>query len=283
MKRFSSKLTAYFWLARLNRTVMVAVVTGAAAFVAGAGVLRSLWMTLAGWCLATGGFSMDFYADRNMDSAMRHRIHHNPLADGSLSPTTGLVFSLTFIAVSFVITVLSAPRALVPWSIVLLIIIGLALHLFETPVARALTLGLLQALYLFMGGAAGTLSRGLYLLAGTLFFAMLGGRGMVDIRDFLEDTVTDVQTMPKRFGMKRTVIFITICLHIAYLLSLAAYFTGEFTIVYLYFIMALIIIGLISTWLFATRPSPTLAYFLTPVFMMLQGTLLVLGMVLGSL
>lgn len=262
---------------------MVAVVTGAAAFVAGAGVLRSLWMTLAGWCLATGGFSMDFYADRNMDSAMRHRIHHNPLADGSLSPITGLVFSLTFIAVSFVITVLSAPRALVPWSIVLVIIIGLALHLFETPVARALTLGLLQALYLFMGGAAGTLSPGLYLLAGTLFFAMLGGRGMVDIRDFLEDTVTDVQTMPKRFGMKRTVIFITICLHIAYLLSLAAYFTGEFTIVYLYFIMALIIIGLISTWLFATRPSPTLAYFLTPVFMMLQGTLLVLGMVLGSL
>ncbi len=47
-----SKPMAFFWLLRLNRTVMVALITGAAAFVASAGVATSLWMTLAGWCLA---------------------------------------------------------------------------------------------------------------------------------------------------------------------------------------------------------------------------------------
>jgi len=76
-----SKPMAFFWLLRLNRTVMVATITGAAAFTAGAGVARSLWMTLAGWCLAVGGFSLDFYADRDLDiRGPRAEIRHNPLA-----------------------------------------------------------------------------------------------------------------------------------------------------------------------------------------------------------
>lgn len=53
-----SKPMALLWMLRPSRTVMVAMITGAAACVAGAGVLRSLWMTLAGWCLAAGGFSL---------------------------------------------------------------------------------------------------------------------------------------------------------------------------------------------------------------------------------
>ena len=45
-----SKPVAFFWLLRLNRTAMVAMITGASAFTAGAGPIRSLWMTLAAWC-----------------------------------------------------------------------------------------------------------------------------------------------------------------------------------------------------------------------------------------
>lgn len=48
--------------------MIVALITDAAAFTAGAGLTHSLWMTLAGWCLAVAGFSMDFYADRDLDS-----------------------------------------------------------------------------------------------------------------------------------------------------------------------------------------------------------------------
>jgi len=279
-----SKPIAFFRLLRLNRTVMVAMITGAAAFTADVGVVLSLWMTLAGWCLAVGGFSLDFYADRDLDiKGPRAEIRHNPLAAGLLSPRTGLAFSLTFIAASLVVTVLVAPWALLPWSIVLAVIVGLALHIFETPLSRALSLGLLQALYALMGGAAGHLSPGLVLLAGMFFFAMFGGRGMIDIRDFPQDAVTRVETLPKRYGVKRTAQFTAVCLLIAYALSLAAYYTGEFSTVYLYLDLAFIAVGLVCAWLFVTRPSPKLAYALTLVFMMGMGSLICLAMILGSL
>jgi 4-hydroxybenzoate polyprenyltransferase len=279
-----SKPIAFFWLFRLNRTVMVAMITGAAAFTAGAGLVRSLWMTVAGWCLAVGGFSLDFYADRDLDiTGPRAEIRHNPLADGSFSPLAGLTFSLTFVAVSFFVTLQVSPWALLPWGIILAVIVGLALHLFETPLARALTLGLLQALYLLMGGAASRLSPGLGLLAGMFFFAMFGGRGMIDIRDFPQDEATRVQTLPKRYGIKRTAQFTAVCLLISYALSLAAYLTGEFSTIYLYLDLAFIAIGLVCVWLFATRPSPKLAHILTIVFMMGEGSLICLAMILGSM
>lgn len=191
--RFSKPL-AFFWLLRLNRTVMVAMISGAAAFTANAGVTNAIWMTLAAWCLAVGGFSLDFYSDRDLDAeGPRAEMRHNPLTDGSLSPSIGLAFSITFIAISFAMTLLVAPWALLPWSIIVAIIVGLALHLFERPLTRTLTLGLLQGFYALMGGASGRLSPGLWLLAGMFFFAMFGGRGMIDIRDFPQDKVTRVQ------------------------------------------------------------------------------------------
>ena len=281
--RFSKPL-AFFWLLRLNRTVMVAMITGAAAFIADAGVTNALWMTLAGWCLAVGGFSLDFYADRDLDAeGPRAEMRHNPLTDGSLSPSTGLAFSITFIVISCVITLLVAPWALLPWGIILAIIVGLALHVFERPITRALTLGLLQGLYAIMGGVTGRLSPGLWLLAGMFFFAMFGGRGMIDIRDFPQDAVTRVQTLPKRYGVKRTAQFTAICLLIAYALSLAAYFTGEFSPIYLYLDLAFVAVGLVCAWLFVSRPSPRLAYTLTLVCMMGMGSLICLAMILGSM
>jgi len=275
---------AFFWLLRLNRTVMVATITGASAFAAGAGAVNSILMTVAGWCLAVGGFSLDFYADRDLDTeGPRAEIRHNPYTDGSLSIPAGLAFSLTFIAISLALIILTAPWALLPWSIILGVIVGLALHIFERPVARALTLGLLQGLYVFMGAAAGSLSPGLVLLAGMFFFAMFGGRGMIDIRDFPQDEATRVQTLPKRYGIKRTAQFTGVCLIISYIFSLAAYFTGEFSAIYLYLALVFTVVGLVCAWLFVTRPSPKLAYTLTLVFMMGMGSIICLAMILGSI
>jgi 4-hydroxybenzoate polyprenyltransferase len=134
-----------------------------------------------------------------------------------------------------------------------------------------------------MGGAASRFSPGLGLLAGMFFFAMFGGRGMIDIRDFPQDEATRVQTLPKRYGIKRTAQFTAVCLLISYALSLAAYLTGEFSTIYLYLDLAFIAIGLVCVWLFATRPSPKLAYILTIVFMMGEGSLICLAMILGSM
>ena len=274
----------FFWMLRLNRTVMVAMIAGSAAFVSGRDVADSLLITLAGWCLAVGGFSLDFYADRDLDiEGPRAEIRHNPLADGSLSPQIGLAFSIAFITVSLVVMAVLAPWALLPWGIILLVIIGLALHLFEHPVARALTLGLLQGLYMLMGGVAGSLSPGVLILAGMFFFAMFGGRGMIDIRDFPQDKVTRVMTFPKRYGIKRTAQFTGICLFICYALSLAAYFTGEFTSIYLYLDLVFIAVGIVCALLFMIRPSPELAFNLTLIFMMGMGTVICLAMILGSI
>jgi 4-hydroxybenzoate polyprenyltransferase len=209
-------------------------------------------------------------------------MRHNPLTDGSLSPRTGLVFSWSSIALSFLLTLLLSPWSLLPWGVVLAIVVGLALHLFETPLARALTLGLLQALYVLMGGMAGRLSPGLGFLAGMFFFAMFGGRGMIDIRDFPQDQVTRVQTLPKRYGIRRTAQLTALSLTVAYALSYAAYLTGEFSRIYLYLDLVFIIGGLACAWLFAARPSPKLAYALTLVFMMGMGSLICLAMILGS-
>ena len=115
------------------------------------------------------------------------------------------------------------------------------------------------------------------------FFAMFGGRGMIDIRDFPQDEPTRVQTLPKRYGVKRTAQFTAVCLLISYALSLAAYFTGEFNTIYLYLDIVFITVGLVCAWLIATRPSPRLAYTLTLVFMMGMGSLICLAMILGSM
>jgi 4-hydroxybenzoate polyprenyltransferase len=105
-----------FLLLRLNRTMMAAMITGAAAFTAGAGASRSLWMALAGWCLAVGGFSLDFYAERDLDATgPRAGVRHNLLADGSLSPRAGLALSLAFIAASSLLVSWVAPWTLLPW------------------------------------------------------------------------------------------------------------------------------------------------------------------------
>jgi 4-hydroxybenzoate polyprenyltransferase len=275
---------AFFWLLRLNRSAMVALITGAAAFAAGAGTARSLWMTLAGWCIAVGGFSLDFFADRDLDvTGPRPHTRHNPLADGSLPPSTGLAFSLSFIATGLLVTAVIAPWGLIPWLAVLAIVTGLALHLFEAPISRALTLGLLQGLYVLGGASAGSLSPALLLLAFMFFFAMFGGRGMIDIRDFAQDQATRVQTLPMRYGVKRTAQFTAISLLVSYALSLAAYFTGEFTVVYLYLALAFTAIGLVSACLFVRRPTPKVAYGLTLVFMMGMGSLICLAMILGSM
>jgi 4-hydroxybenzoate polyprenyltransferase len=275
---------AFFLLLRLNRTAMAAMIAGAAAFTAGAGASRSLWMTLAGWCLAVGGFSMDFYADRDLDATGPWAgVRHNPLADGSLSPRAGLAFSLAFLAVSFLLVLWVAPSSLLPWGLIVAVVAGLALHLFETPLGRAVTLGLLQGLYCVMGGTAGTLSLAVWLLAGMFFFAMLGGRGMIDIRDLPRDEMTPVQTLPKRYGMQRTAWFVAACLLFAGALSLAAYATGEFGPIYLYLDLAFLALIVAGSGVFVVRPTPRMAYILTLVMMMGAGTLICVAMVLGTL
>ena len=274
---------AYFWLFRLNRTVMVAFVAGTGAFAAGAGASRSLWMALVGWCLAVGGFSLDFYADREWDATgPRAGVRHNPLADGRISPRAGLTFSLAFMAASFLLCLWIAPLSLIPWAAIAAVIGGLALHYFETPVGRALTLGGLQGLYVIMGGAAGAFNATVWLLAALFFCAMVGGRGMIDIRDLAQDQVAQVDTLPGRYGVQRTAWFSAVCLLISAAISLAINWTGELGPLYLPLDLAFIAVVVGCAALFVARPAAKMAYALTLVCMMGAGTIICLAVILSS-
>jgi len=271
-------------LFRPARTPMVALITGTAAFASGAGLGRTLLVTLAGLLLAVGGFSLDFYADRHLDAAgPRARNRRNPLATGEVQPAAGLAFSLGFCAAGLILCGLVSPRSLVPGALVLLVVAGLALRWFDRPLARALTLGLLQALYVALGSLAGSPGILAVLLAALFFLAMFGGRGMIDIRDFPLDSRTSVQTLPKRLGIRRTAMLTAVCLHLAFAVSLAAWFVAELRPAYLYLDFAFVGVGLACAWWFALRPSPELARVLTMVFMMGEGTLICLAVILGKL
>jgi 4-hydroxybenzoate polyprenyltransferase len=133
-----------------------------------------------------------------------------------------------------------------------------------------------------MGGAAGTLTPAVWLLAGVFFFAMVGGRGMIDVRDLAQDEAAGVATLPQRYGVRRTALFSAVCLLIASALSAAVYATDELRPVYLYLDVAFVAMVVACAGLFAARPTPRLAYALTLVCMMGAGTLICMAVVLGS-
>jgi 4-hydroxybenzoate polyprenyltransferase len=269
-------------LFRPNRTIMVALITGAGAWVGGAPASRALLMTLVGWLLAVGGFSLDFFADRDLVAQGPRAFHRlNPLADGTIAPRIGLLFSLAFIGLSFIALAIVSPRSLLLWLIILIVLGGLALHLFESPIARALTLGLLQMLYVLMGGSATRLTPALWIISGMFFFAMFGGRGVTDIRDFAQDKATRVRTLPMLLGMRGAAWFTFVNLVIAFCLSYAAWLTGEFTRIYLYLDYAFITLGMLCAVWFVMRPSPKMGLYFTYIFMMGEGMLIILAMVLG--
>jgi 4-hydroxybenzoate polyprenyltransferase len=281
---FKQKMIGLFFLFRLERTIMVTAITAAAAVAAEAIWQEILWITFAGWCLAVSGFSLDFCSDKELDKlSPRAKIRRNPIARELLPLPFGIAFSILFMIGSFAITLLKSPYGLIPWSIIVIIIIGLAFHWFEIPIARGLTLGGLQMLYFFMGATTGKITRGVILLAIMFFFAMFGGKGVTDIRDFPEDQETPIQTFPKQYGIKRTAQITAMSLIIAYAFSIGAYFTGELSRLYLYLDIVFIITGLVITILFLYKASPELALRITMVYMMGQGALICLAIILGKL
>jgi 4-hydroxybenzoate polyprenyltransferase len=250
-------MIGFLKLFRINRTVMVAAIAGTGAYASGASPGRSMLMVLGGFLLAVGGFSMDFVADRDLDRTGPRAIHRlNPVASGEISPRFGLVFSIVFLAASLVLIAWLSPLSLIPWAIVIAVIVGLAVHHFETALTRSFTLGVLQALYFIMGALEGSVTLGIVLLALMFFFAMFGGRALTDIRDFLQDSNTPVETFPKKYGIRGAVVFTSVCLIVAYFLSFAAWLTGEFNGMYLVLDLVFIVAGLAVVVLLWFRPTP---------------------------
>lgn len=279
-----NKAFGYFLLFRFNRTIMVSMIAGTGAFISGAKPTKSLLIALIGWLLAVGGFSLDFYADREHDlKGPREKIRWNPISKEIISPEEGLWFSVAFILTSLAFLFFIEISGIFAWIAILLIVVGLALHIFNTPISRAFTLGALQTLYFLLGASSGDISTGILLLSGMFFFAMFGGRGLTDIRDYQQDSSSNLQTFTTRYGMKPTLYMIISSLSVSYILSFLAYLTGEFSVIYLYLDIAFILLGVICILVLIRNPSSNMADKLTLIFMMGEGSLISLAMVLGKM
>ena len=106
---------------------------------------------------------------------------------------------------------------------------------------------------------------------------------MTDIRDYPLDKLTRVVTLPKWMGIQKTALFFVVGLMISYTFSIAAFMTGEFDSIFIILVLIAIIIGIVSAFLFLKHPNPRLAQKLTTVFMVGEGIIFTLAIVLGSM
>lgn len=272
-KEQSSKFLAFIKRLRLLRTLAAAAISGSAAYAAEAGIGLALWMTLAGWCTAAAGFSLNAVIHRDSGGTNREDIN-KPIITA---------FALVFSAAAFIIILLKAPWAFIPWGIMLGLGLAMALPFLAKPLIYTASIGVLHALHLILGGVAGKLNLGLILLAVVLFFAIIGARGIIDIRNFPQDLMTRKQTLPKRFGITKTVKLAIVCFALAYVLAVGTYFTRHSHLLYFAPVAILIIVGLLCIILFVKRAGPGTARKFTPFFTLGTVLLICLAMILGSL
>jgi 4-hydroxybenzoate polyprenyltransferase len=271
-------LVAAFWLLRLGRSLPAAAIVSVGTLAAGASAPAMLAAVLGGWLLAVGALSLELYTEREFDVTTRRR--RNPLAEGTLQPSTGLAIAILFILGSLVV-ISRIPWAVVPWLASLGIVAAMARRLVEAPLLRALALGLLLAMCVILGGFAGQMTTALWLLSGAYLLAGAAGSGVASIRDLAHASTTPRPSPALRYGVARTAGWASAGLVGAVALSLAAYATRQFGLLYLYPNLSAAVLGLgMAGWL-AARPSPRLAGVLVPIGLACVGGLNALGVILA--
>ncbi|MFB0563761.1 MAG: UbiA family prenyltransferase, partial [Candidatus Lokiarchaeia archaeon] len=198
MARFS-KLRSIFEERRVGRIIMFILITGSVTYGLGGTWPNVVLAGLIGVTLSAGGFYLDYLADYEKDRASGRML--NPIARGTLSPRAGLSIVVLCLGTSAVLSLLSNPWILLPLVSVVIVDVGLAIGVLDTPFLRAFSLGALQGFYVIIGAlAANRFELGVILLSLFLLFAMTGGRVLGDTRDLLYDQKTDTMTIPKKYG-----------------------------------------------------------------------------------
>jgi 4-hydroxybenzoate polyprenyltransferase len=252
---------------------MMALVTGSTAYGFGATSAGALMAGLTAFFLALGGFYLAHLADWRKDRAT---------ARGALSPTAARLLVVASIGASIVLGFVTNPWVLLPLAGVLLIAGSLAAGVLDTPFQRAVGLGALQGMYVLVGGlSAGVFGWGVVLTAIFLLFAMTGGSVLEDVRDLPYDVRTDKMTLPRKYGVHRSALFLLANETIAYLVAPSAYWVGALGLGYLYCALAIIVSGTVINTAFVAKPTPRMAGVIHRLSLGVLGMLYVLGMVLG--
>jgi 4-hydroxybenzoate polyprenyltransferase len=267
---------------RIGRIIMLALVTGATAFGLSGDFLKTLVAGLAGFSLALAGFYLDHLLDAPHDRQADNNA--NPLARGLLSAPVVFFIIVAGLIASTLLAIVFQPWSLVPAALVLLIVVTLSVRSLGTPLLRAVGLGLLQALYALMGGlfAGGNWLQVLF-PAGFLFFAMTGGRVLGDVRDLPLDEQTNALTIPRRYGLVFSRVFLLANEAIAYGVGIAAFFISGFSI---YFLLIMVLIALLGSAIniyFCVLPTPRRAKKANAFSLGLLGMLYVTAMVVEGI
>jgi 4-hydroxybenzoate polyprenyltransferase len=241
MKKPTDKITKPDY--RVGRIVMLTLVAGTTAFGLSGDVPSSLLALLAGLGTALAGFYLDHVLDRGRDTKAGGGA--NPLAHGSMRLPAALALIAVGLALACVPALIVRPVALIPVAGVCAVVLLLHVRPLATPLVRAVGLGLLQALYVCLSAAwtGAPLSRALW-LAVFLLFAMTGGKVIGDVRDLPGDEQAGTATIPRRYGLVFSRVFLCANEAAAYAVGIASYFFASFGV---FFLIAMLVIAAAGT------------------------------------
>jgi 4-hydroxybenzoate polyprenyltransferase len=278
----SSRAAQVFEQLRISRVLMMTVVTGTTAFGFGASATRIVLAAGAAGLASMGCFLLDHLFDAEKDGAVGRS--SNPFAAGTLAPLTGRILIALLLAGAGLLALLLGWAALACAAGIVLVVAGLGIGLLDGPIPRAVSLGALQGLYALLGGlAAGPLSVGVGLTALFLLLAMTGGRVLGDVRDMEADGRTGTRSIPLRFGIRASIVFLFCFETLAYLAGAAMFLFGGMGRGWLGCLVAIAAAGTAIDVMFAVRPTPRRADQANQLSLGLLGGLYSLGMVLARI
>ena len=261
--RWFSKVRGLLSLVRPGRVLMVSSLTWVSAFVANVPWPEQWIITFGGAFLAMAGFALDFYTDSEADRKAPRPWPINPMSTGMMEAKTARRWIVFFVFAGLSLCAWADLFTLIPAAVLLLIYWGLAAGTLDGPVGRAITLGLLQALYVLLAAAAtGGIPVLMLWIAAVFFTAMVGARAAADIRDLPTDLLTETKTLPKVIGVRGTSWIMPIAISISALISLGIYMFGPFDQDYLIWTIVSFGPAVILAWSFPFRPTPNYAFIL---------------------
>jgi 4-hydroxybenzoate polyprenyltransferase len=267
---------------RLARVFMMVVVTGTTAFGFGATPARTGLAAGAAGLLSLSCFLLDHLFDLPKDRAAGRT--SNPFAAGALTPRAGRILVAILLSGAALLALLVGWPSLAAVGGVVLVVFGLGIGILDTPILRAVSLGVIQVLYALLGGlSAGSPGVGLGFTALFLLLAMTGGRVLGDVRDMEDDARAGTLTIPLRYGIRASIVFLFCFEFLAYLAGAAMYAADALGRGWWWCLVAIAGAGTAINVAFAAQPTPRVADIANRLSLGLLGGLYSLGMVLARL
>jgi 4-hydroxybenzoate polyprenyltransferase len=278
-----SKMQIIFVDWRVGRFIMFFMITAAVTYGLNGTWQEVLYAGAIGVLVAFTGFFLDYILD--MEDDKKSGKLSNPIAKGTLNPIFAVVLIVTTLFASIILTIFTNDYVLIPIGVLVVVIIFQGVFNFmNTPIIRAITLGVLQGLYVIMGAlVAHNLKLGAGLMALYLFFAMTGGRAVGDTRDLPHDLKVDTMTLPKKYGPRGGAIFMLVNQFLAYGVGIGTYFTGVFKIGFLICMIITAVIGTIMSIIFVIKPTPKVANTVNMLSLGILGMLFIVGLITGRM